>query len=125
MAKKTTTPKKPKFQSIKAFVNNRQTQTVFGVFLILFSLFLSIAFFSFFFSWQEDQSILTQFTDKTVISKNLLGKVGAKLSHFFIFDGFGVAAFILPALLFITGFYGLFKIKLQRIVKSWNWNYRI
>ena len=121
MAKKTTTPKKPKFQSIKAFVNNRQTQTVFGVFLILFSLFLSIAFFSFFFSWQEDQSTLTQFADKTIISENLLGKVGAKLSHFFIFDGFGVAAFILPGLLFITGFYGLFKIKLQRIVKNWNW----
>ena len=121
MAKKTTTPKKPKSQGFKAFLNNRQTQTIFGLFLILFSLFLTIAFFSFFFSWQEDQSTLTQFTDKTVVSKNLLGKVGAKLSHFFIFDGFGIAAFILPMLLFLSGFYGLFKIRLRRIIKSWNW----
>jgi len=121
MAKKATTPKKPKFQNIKAFLNNRQTQTIFGLFLILFSLFLTIAFFSFFFSWQEDQSILTQFTDKTAASKNLLGKVGTKLSHFFIFEGVGIAAFILPFLLFLSGFYGLFKIKLLRIIKNWNW----
>ena len=126
MAKKTKTtkskaPKKPKFQSVKAFLNNRQTHTVFGLFLILFSLFLVIAFFSFFFSWQADQSTLTQFADKTVATKNLLGKVGAKLSHFFIYDGFGLAAFIIPLLLFISGLYWLFKIPFKKVVKTWNW----
>jgi len=44
MAKKTSTkaPKpesKPRFQSFKAFFKNRQTQTVFGLFLTLFSFF--------------------------------------------------------------------------------------
>ncbi len=126
MTKKTKTtkskaPKKPKFQSVKAFLNNRQTHTVFGLFLILFSLFLVIAFFSFFFSWQADQSTLTQFADKTVETKNLLGKVGAKLSHFFIYDGFGLAAFIIPLLLFISGLYWLFKIPFRKVVKTWNW----
>ena len=126
MAKKTKTtkskaPKKPKFQNAKAFLNNRQTHTVFGLFLILFSLFLVIAFFSFFFSWQADQSTLTQFADKTVETKNLLGKIGAKLSHFFIYDGFGLAAFIIPILLFVSGFYWLFKIPFKKVVKTWNW----
>jgi len=126
MAKKTKTtkskaPKKPRFQSIKAFLNNRQTHTVFGLFLMLFSLFLAIAFFSFFFSWQADQSTLTQFGDKTIEAKNLLGKVGAKLSHFFIYDGFGLAAFIIPILLFISGFFWLFKIPFKKVVKTWNW----
>ena len=125
MAKRTKTtkskaPKKPKFQNVKAFLNNRQTHTVFGLFLILFSLFLVIAFFSFFFSWQADQSTLTQFADKTVETKNLLGKVGAKLSHFFIYDGFGLAAFIIPLLLTISGFYWLFKIPFRKVVKTWN-----
>ena len=81
------TEKEPRFQKAKAFLNNRQTHTVFGLFLVLFSVFLVIAFFSFFFSWQADQSTLSQFTDKTVETKNLLGKIGAKLSHFFIYAG--------------------------------------
>jgi S-DNA-T family DNA segregation ATPase FtsK/SpoIIIE len=126
MAKKTKTtksktPKKPRFQGIKAFFNNRQTHTVFGLFLILFSIFLVIAFFSFFFSWQADQSTLSQFTDKTVQTKNLLGKIGANLSHFFIYRGFGAAAFIIPVLLLVSGFYWLFKIPFRRVVKTWNW----
>jgi len=126
MAKKTKTTKqkaakKPRFRNIKAFLNNRQTHTVLGLFLILFSAFLIIAFFSFFFSWQADQSTLTQFADKTVETKNLLGKIGANLSHFFIYDGFGIAAFIIPILFFLSGFYWLFKIPFRRLAKTWNW----
>ena len=120
-ATKKKTDRKPRFQKAKAFLNNRQTQTVFGLFLILFSIFLIIAFFSFFFSWQADQSTLTQFTDKTVATKNLLGKIGASLSNFFIYDGFGIAAFIIPILLFVSGFYWLFKIPFRKVVKTWNW----
>ncbi len=114
------TVKIPRFQKTKAFFNNRQSHTVFGLFLILFSIFLIIAFFSFFFSWQADQSTLTQFTDKTVETKNLLGKVGAKLSDFFIYKGFGLAAFIIPILLFVSGLYWLFKMPFRRVVKTWN-----
>lgn len=126
MAKKTTSKtskrvKEPRFQSTKAFLKNRQTHTVFGLFLIVAAVFLIVAFFSFFFSWQEDQSVLTQFADKSVKSKNLLGKVGAKLSHFFIYEGFGLAGFIIPVLIFLTGVYILFKVKFKAIVKSWNW----
>ncbi len=125
MAKKAKTTKqktarKPRFQKTKAFFNSRQTHTVFGLFLALFALFLIIAFFSFFFSWQADQSTLHQFADKTVETKNLLGKVGANLSHFFIYDGFGIAAFIIPILLFVSGLYWLFKMPFRRVVKTWN-----
>ena len=81
--------------NIFAFLKSRQAQTILGTFLILFSAFLCIAFFSFFFNWQEDQSTLTKLTDRTVTSKNLLGKFGAILSHFFIYKSFGVASFII------------------------------
>uniref|UniRef100_UPI0040475BA3 DNA translocase FtsK 4TM domain-containing protein n=1 Tax=Polaribacter sp. TaxID=1920175 RepID=UPI0040475BA3 len=126
MAKKTSTkaPKpesKPRFQSFKAFFKNRQTQTVFGLFLTLISFFLVIAFFSFFFSWQEDQSTLSQFANKAVKSKNLLGKIGTQLSDFFIYRGFGLAGFIIPVLIFLTGVSILFKISFKTIVKNWNW----
>ena len=95
--KKTTTQKKqPISNSIKkvsSFFSYRHNQTILGAFLVLFSIFLTIAFISFFFSWQEDQSALSQFSNRAIPTKNLLGKIGAKLSNFFIFKGFCFGAF--------------------------------
>lgn len=104
-----------------AFLKTRQTQNILGLFLILFSVFLCIAFISFFFNWQADQSTLNHLTDKTVKSNNLLGKIGANLSHFFIYKGFGLAAFFIVYQIFITGFYILIKRKFAKIIISWNW----
>jgi S-DNA-T family DNA segregation ATPase FtsK/SpoIIIE len=87
----------------------------------LFSVFLCIAFISFFFNWQDDQSTLNYLLDKSVKSKNLLGKVGANLSNFFIYEGFGLAAFIISFQIFLTGFHLLFQKKISKIIISWNW----
>ena len=107
--------------SIFAFLNTKQAQTIFGIFLMLFSLFICIAVISFFFNWQEDQSILHQLTNRAVKSNNLLGKIGAQLSHFFIYKGVGIAAFTIAFQLFLTGVSILFQRKLSKIVISWNW----
>ncbi|QTE22934.1 FtsK/SpoIIIE family DNA translocase [Polaribacter cellanae] len=107
--------------SVFAFLKTKQTQTILGFFLLFFALFLCIAFISFFFSWQEDQSTLAKLGDKTVKSSNLLGKIGANLSHFFIYKGFGIGAFIIAFQIFKTGSYVLFQRKLSKIVISWNW----
>ncbi|WP_341221341.1 FtsK/SpoIIIE family DNA translocase [Polaribacter atrinae] len=127
MAKRRTSTKTPlnssdKKPSIFAYLKTRQAKTILGSFLILFSAFLCIAFISFFFNWQEDQSILTEFADKTVRSKNLLGKIGANLSHFFIYTGVGIAAFILAYQILLTGWYILFKKKFSSLIISWNWS---
>ncbi|WP_158838581.1 FtsK/SpoIIIE family DNA translocase [Polaribacter sp. L3A8] len=126
MAKRKTITKKPLNSSenkpnIFAFFKTRQAQTILGTFLILFSFFLCIAFISFFFNWQEDQSTLTEMADKTVRSKNLLGKVGANLSNFFVYNGFGIAAFIIAFQVFLTGLYILVQKKLSAVIISWNW----
>ena len=89
--------------------------------MILFSLSLLVAFISFFFSWQEDQSILGELANKNIKSQNLLGKIGASFGDFFIYKGFGIGAFVLPYLLFITGLFWLFRTKLSRLIISWNW----
>jgi S-DNA-T family DNA segregation ATPase FtsK/SpoIIIE len=119
---KTTTDTSERKPSIFAFLKTKQAQTIFGIFLMLFSIFLCIAFISFFFNWQEDQSTLNQLTNRAVKSKNLLGKIGANLSHFFIYKGFGIAAFIVALQLFLTGLYILFQRKLSKMVISWNWS---
>ena len=82
-------------KSVFAFLKSRQTTTMLAIFFILFAVFLISSFISFFFNWQEDQSTLQQFFNREVIAKNLLGKVGANLSHFFIYKGYGIAAFII------------------------------
>ena len=107
--------------SVFTFLKTKQTQTIFGFFLMLFSLFLCIAFVSFFFNWQEDQSTIHQLSNRAVKSENLLGKIGANLGHFFIYKGFGIAAFIVSFQLFSTGFSILLKRKLSKIIISWNW----
>ena len=112
------TERKP---SVFAFLMTKQTQTIFGSFLMLFSVFLCISFVSFFFNWQEDQSTIHQLYNRAVKSENLLGKIGANLGHFFIYKGFGIAAFIVSFQLFSTGFSILLKRKLSKIIISWNW----
>jgi len=116
-----TTDQQEKKTSIFSYLKTRQSKTLFSIFLILFSVFLCIAFISFFFNWQDDQSSLNYLTDKAVKSKNLLGKIGANLSNFFIYEGFGLAAFIIPFQVFLTGFHILFQKKFSRIIISLNW----
>ena len=115
------TPRKSRFQRIKSFFENRLTQTILGLFLMLFALFLIASFSSYLFTGQEDQSQLSNFSDKEVPVENILGKIGASLSHLLINDGFGVAAVYLPLLLFFTGLLIFFKGGLKRIRKFWFW----
>ena len=86
--KKKTTVKKtktPRFEGTKSFLKNRQTQTVFGFFLVIFSIFLLVAFVSFLFSWKVDQSELSEFANRSSSVKNLLGKIGHSLSNIYLF----------------------------------------
>ncbi|SDX31490.1 DNA segregation ATPase FtsK/SpoIIIE, S-DNA-T family [Lutibacter oricola] len=121
--KKTTVKKerKPRFQKIKAFFGNRQTQTIIGAFIVFFSVFLLISFISYLFSWKEDQSQLANFADKKTTVKNLLGKIGAGLSHFFIYKSFGISSLYLPFLLFFSGLLIFLKGSLARIKNNWGW----
>jgi len=108
-------------KSVFAFLKSRQTITMLAIFFILSAVFLISSFVSFFFHWQEDQSTLQEFLNREVIAKNLLGKVGANLSHFFIYQGLGVAAFTITYKLLYTGFAILLKKPLSKVIISWNW----
>ena len=119
--KRTSRPKKKikKPNSIVSFFKSQQTHLVFGVLVFSSAIFLLISFYSFLQHWKEDQSILNSFSDKTFSADNLLGKLGANLSDFFVYDGFGVATFIIPILLFFTGLYIILHIPVKQLYKSW------
>jgi len=103
-------------------LNDERTHKIFGLFLILVSIFLLIAFISYFTTWKNDQSLvggswfdLLRFSDKKV--DNWLGKIGAIASHQFIHIWFGLASFVFVLISFLTGFRILFKVDLLPIKK--------
>ncbi len=110
---------KKKTNRIVSFFKSSQTHLVFGVFVFSSAIFLFVSFYSFFMHWKEDQSQLMDFTNKSIDTKNLFGKFGAHISDFLIYDGFGVAMFIFPILLFFTGLYAILNIPLRKLQKLW------
>ncbi len=89
--------------------------------MVLLSLALFFSFGSFYFTWQDDQSLLTEFADRNAQAENLLNKFGATVSHFFMYRGFGLASFIFPYLLCITGLYLFLSIELKGLAGKWIW----
>jgi S-DNA-T family DNA segregation ATPase FtsK/SpoIIIE len=107
---------------------------IVGLFFLVLSIFFLIAFTSYLFTWQQDQSYVSKAnggwgnlfkTTKELLENgvnnpmvdNWLGKFGALLANQFIFEWFGVASFIFVFVFFIIGYRLLFKIKLFSISK--------
>ena len=103
---KATKGTKPKLKAPSLKLSNQQ-KLVFGSFLIITGLLLFIAFVSYFFTGYNDQSILSEFGNKSVESENWLNKTGALVSEFFIYKGFGIASFIFAGLIFLSGIFVL------------------
>ena len=84
--------------SLNFNVSKESYQLALGIFLLLFSLILLLSFVSYLFTGDADQDVV-QRTFWTSIKQgdkkaaNLIGLLGAKLSHFFIFEWFGLSAF--------------------------------
>ena len=126
MAKKSPKTKKPKrkknpHKKQRSLALNRKQKVLLGSFFILLGIGLIVAFVSFLFNWKIDQSTLGQFADRSVEAQNWLSKFGAEISHFFIYRGFGVAAFSLAVLTGLTGIYLFFDLKLKTLFSYWLW----
>jgi len=99
----------------------RSKEILFGGFLILLSLLLFIAFTSYYLTWKIDQSTLGNFTDRSIKNANLLSKIGAEVSHFFIYKGVGISAYILAYLMLMSGLFLFFNVQKETLLKRWTW----
>jgi DNA segregation ATPase FtsK/SpoIIIE, S-DNA-T family len=108
------------------FYKNEKFRFVFGIFVLLVSAYLLLAFLSFLFYGAADQSKLGLPWRQLVLESeikvgNIAGKTGAYLSEVIMNRGFGFASFIIVYLLFISGFkimgYNLVKYR-QSVVIS-------
>ena len=96
-----------RWQQLVAFYTNERTQKILGLSLVLSSIYLALAFTSYFFTWDIDQDKVLGATTDLFLPEtkvvNWLGKIGALISHFFIYKGFGVASFFLVPVIFAYG----------------------
>lgn len=92
--------------NLKELARDERTWKIIGFIFLFFAFFLFIAFISYFFTWENDQSEirkgLSLFNDKANVH-NLLGVLGAFISHFFIYKGFGVASLLICTFFFVVG----------------------
>lgn len=121
MAKKKKKTRASARKKSTSFRPSKQNKIILGSFLILFSIALFFSFISFYFTWQADQSLLTQFAERNAQAENLLNKFGASISHFFVYKGFGLASLILPVLLCLTGLYYFLSIPIKGLINKWIW----
>ena len=123
-AKKKTAPKVPNFKTQDP-QKLRSREILLGGFLILVGILLFVAFTSYFFSWKVDQSNLSLLADRSVESTNLLSKLGAEISHLFIYEGVGIAAFIFAYLLLLSGLFYFFNVQKHTLLNRWTWEFTI
>ena len=107
---------------------------IIGLFFIILSIYFLVAFTSYLLTWEEDQSYvidanggwsnlfksieeLKQSGVEDPVVQNWLGKIGALLSHQFIYEWFGVASFLFVFVFFVIGYRMLFKVKIFAVEK--------
>lgn len=106
----------------KALARDERTWKIVGAISLLVSIFLFIAFTSYLFTWRADQDIAKQGfsallnNDKPVA--NLLGRLGAVVSYFFIVKAFGIASFLICTFFFVVGVNLLFRRKVFSIWRN-------
>ncbi|BAX81537.1 FtsK/SpoIIIE family DNA translocase [Labilibaculum antarcticum] len=124
MAKKkitNNTKAKPRFSTPK-FLADERIKFLFGITLSLFTIYIGLAFVSFFFTGGADQSKLDikwleLITDSKVRVENWTGKTGAYISNLVINKGFGIASFsFLYVLVVLT--LRIWGVKIQSLRKT-------
>jgi DNA segregation ATPase FtsK/SpoIIIE, S-DNA-T family len=108
---------------LKKLARDERTWKIIGTVSLLISIFLFIAFVSYFFTWKEDQDKVLNnessfLIDNDIKVANLLGRLGAYISHFFIYRGFGIASLLFCTFFFVVGINLLFERKVFSVWRN-------
>lgn len=110
------------FGKTVAVFKSETVHFIIGLILVIFSVYLLLAFSSFFFTGAADQSIIDSGNAQELIStnngvKNYAGSRGAQLASYLINDCFGVSSFFILVFLAVAGL----KLMRVRVVRLWKW----
>ena len=126
MAKKktdTAASNKPKSPNkFIAFLKNETVHFVLGLALVIFSVYLLLAFSSYFFTGAGDQSIIDNADPQELAAvnngvRNYAGSRGAQLASYLINDCFGLSSFFILIFLAVAGL----KLMRVRAFRLWKW----
>ena len=112
--------KKP-FKLKTSFFSDKKAKIILGITLLFTGMFLLLAFLSYLRHGPADQSVVSAFLDTKIKDSgedvaNLFGVMGALAAHYFIFNWFGLGAFLVPFFLLnlsvtVLGYHEIFKIQ--------------
>jgi len=122
MAKKRNTKANKKWFTKPSFLVDERIRFILGISSSLFTIYLGLAFVSFFFTGGADQSkldiqLLELLSNSGIRVENWTGKTGAFLSNLLINKGFGLAACSTLYILTVLSI-RLFGLKIQSLKKS-------
>lgn len=122
MAKKEVSNSTENKLSNSIFKTSRGQKFIVGVLFIIIAVILLLSFISYYISGNNDQSQISELTNRDVVVENWLGKIGAWLSNFFLHQGFGVASFLFVKIFFLIGAYLIVDLPLKKLRKSTFWD---
>lgn len=108
---------------------------ILGLFLLILAGLFTVAFVSYLFTWQADQSYIAQSNGgwstlmktteeindeavETPVVENKLGKFGALLANQFMYEWFGIASFLFILVIFVIGYKFLYKRSILPVWKT-------
>ncbi|HNW98957.1 MAG TPA: DNA translocase FtsK [Bacteroidales bacterium] len=111
-----------------AFLKDERFHKVMGLFFLLASVYLFLAFTSYLISWKTDDNIFSRsFTsflfDNSVIPENWMGRMGSFLAWIFIKKWFGIASFLFVLVFLVTGLKLLLNIRLLPIGLTYKYSF--
>lgn len=121
------------------FSNDRAIK-ISGLFLLMMALYFLVSFTSYIFTWDDDQSYVIdanggwsnlfktsqELKSNGAIDPNIqnwAGKLGALLSHQFMYEWFGIASFLFIFVFIVIGYRLLFKVQLFSIPKTLGYSF--
>lgn len=118
-------PRKNPLAALSNRLDKKRTKTILGAILVLFAFYFFFACLSYLFTWTADQdrvmnkslvNFLLEANEEPV--SNWFGKMGAWISHLFIYRWFGISSFAFSLVIFLIGFKWMLAIQLLPLKRT-------
>mgnify|MGYP001365974743 CR=1 FL=1 len=78
-------------------------KVIFGTFLVVLSILITVSIFSFMYNWQEDQSLISGLFNSDEKINNIGKKIGFYLSYYLVYKSFGIGSLLICLNILIVG----------------------
>ena len=90
---------------------------IFGTFLVVLSILITVSIFSFMYNWQEDQSLINGLFNSDDKINNIGKKIGFYLSYYLVYKSFGIGSLLICLNILIVGLSLSFNKGVNNILK--------